>query len=300
VIRSIFVLLAGVILTFSLSAWVRFSGLIRAPWAHDHCSRASSFWGRAMVRLAGVRVILEGATREKMDRPLVVVANHQSWFDVFVLGGLLPGRARFVAKEELRRIPLFGAAWETCGHIRVNRGDRAEAVRSLNEAGTRIRDERLNVILFPEGTRSPDGHLLPFKEGAFVLAIQTGVPVLPVGISGSRAVMSKGSFRIRPGEIRVRVGEPIPVEGLTTADRDRLLARARREILALMDASDGGEVDASGRDSDADHALDADPAPDADGAPGVSASSLSRTPSGTASSRVPRHDSIPDTTETSE
>jgi len=238
VIRTVFVLLAGIVLTFSLSAWVRLSGLIRAPWAHDHCSRASSFWGRAMVRLAGVRVTLEGATREKLDRPLVVVANHQSWFDVFVLGGFLPGRARFVAKEELRRIPLFGAAWETCGHIRVNRGDRAEAVRSLNEAGVRIRDQRLNVILFPEGTRSPDGQLLPFKKGAFVLAIQTGVPVLPVGISGSRAVMAKGSFGIRPGEIRVRVGEPIPVEGLTTADRDQLLARARTEILALMDEAD--------------------------------------------------------------
>jgi 1-acyl-sn-glycerol-3-phosphate acyltransferase len=288
VIRSVFVLLAGVILTFSLSAWVRFSGLIRAPWAHDHCSRASSFWGRAMVRLAGVRVILEGATREKMDRPLVVVANHQSWFDVFVLGGLLPGRARFVAKEELRRIPLFGAAWETCGHIRVNRGDRAEAVRSLNEAGTRIRDERLNVILFPEGTRSPDGHLLPFKKGAFVLAIQTGVPVLPVGISGSRAVMPKGSFRIRPGEIRVRVGEPIPVEGLTLADRDRLLAQARRDVLALMDPSDAGEIAASDPAVDSGLALDA------------AARSSSRSPSGTASSRVPRRDSTPDTTETSE
>lgn len=287
-IRSVFVLLAGVILTFSLSAWVRLSGLIRAPWAHDHCSRASSFWGRAMIRLAGVKVTLEGATREKMDRPLVVVANHQSWFDVFVLGGLLPGRARFVAKEELRRIPLFGAAWETCGHIRVNRGDRAEAVRSLNEAGTRIRDERLNVILFPEGTRSPDGHLLPFKKGAFVLAIQTGVPLLPVGISGSRAVMPKGSFRIRPGEIRVRVGEPIDVEGLTLADRDRLLARARRDILALMDASDADDVEGSYPAADADPALD------------VPTRFRSSSPSETASSRAPRHNSIPDTPETSE
>jgi 1-acyl-sn-glycerol-3-phosphate acyltransferase len=238
VIRTLFVLGTGTILTFALSAWVRFSGLIRAPWAHDHCSRASSFWGRAMVRLAGVQVVMEGATREKLDRPLVVVANHQSWFDVFVLAGFLPGRARFVAKEELRRIPLFGAAWETCGHVRVNRGDRAEAVRSLNEAGARIRNERLNVILFPEGTRSADGHLLPFKKGAFVLALQTGVPVLPVGVSGSRAVMGKDSFRIRPGVITVRLGEPIPVDGLSTADRDEVLNRARREILALMDPRD--------------------------------------------------------------
>ncbi len=244
-IRTFLVLVAGIVLTFSLSAWVRLSGLLRAPWARDHCSRASSFWGRALAWIAGVRVRLEGATREKLDRPLVVVANHQSWFDVFVLAGHIPGRARFVAKEELRRIPLFGAAWETCGHIRVNRGDRAEAVRSLNEAGARIRDERLNVILFPEGTRSPDGRLLPFKKGAFVLAIQTGVPILPVGISGSREVMAKGSWRIRPGEVRVRVGDPIPVDGLTVADRDQLLARARSEILALMEDPEEAAADGS-------------------------------------------------------
>ncbi|CAN5758680.1 hypothetical protein BH23GEM11_BH23GEM11_21380 [soil metagenome] len=120
----------------------------------------------------------------------------------------------------------------------MNRGDRAEAVRSLNEAGARIRNERLNVILFPEGTRSADGHLLPFKKGAFVLALQTQVPILPVGVSGSRAVMGKDSFRIRPGVITVRLGEPIPVEGLTTADRDEVLNRARGEILELMDPRD--------------------------------------------------------------
>lgn len=235
-IRSAAVLIAGTILTFTLSGWVRLSILLRAPWARDHCSRASAFWGRSMVYMAGVRVRMEGADREKLDRPLIVVANHVSWYDVFVLAGFFPGKSRFVAKDELRRIPLFGAAWETCGHIRVNRGDRAEAVRSLNEAGDRIHRERLNVIVFPEGTRSPDGQLLPFKKGAFVLALQTGVPILPVGISGSRDVMAKGSFRIRPGEIRVRVGEPISVDGMTVADRDVLMARARDEIQALLDS----------------------------------------------------------------
>jgi len=233
-IRTAIVLVVGTFLTFALSGWVRLSILLRAPWARDHCSRASTFWGRSMVRLAGVRVHLEGADREKLDQPLIVVANHLSWYDVFVLAGFFPGKSRFVAKDELRRIPLFGAAWETCGHVRVNRGDRAEAVRSLTEAGDRIRRERLNVIVFPEGTRSPDGTLLPFKKGAFVLALQTGVPILPVGISGSREVMAKGSFRIRPGEIFVRVGEPISVEGLTVADRDALITRARAEVEALL------------------------------------------------------------------
>lgn len=196
-------------------------------------------WGRALLWVAGAKVHIEGAEGGKLDQPLVVVANHQSWFDVFALAGTLPARTRFVAKEELRRVPLFGAAWEMCGHIRVNRGDRAEAVRSLDEAGHRIRDERLNVIVFAEGTRSRDGRLMPFKKGAFMLALQTGVPILPIGISGSRGVMAKGSFRIRPGEIRIRLGEPISVEGLTLADRDALLQRTRNEVLSLMEDPDG-------------------------------------------------------------
>jgi hypothetical protein len=149
--------------------------------------------------------------------------------------GFLPGRARFVAKEELRRIPLFGAAWETCGHIRVNRGDRAEAVRSLNEAGARIRDERLNVILFPEGTRSADGHLLPSRRAPSSWPSRPGSRSFRWAFRGAGS-HGQGILRtIRPGEIRVRVGEPIPVDGLTTADRDRLLARARTEVLALME-----------------------------------------------------------------
>jgi len=234
-IRSVLFFTLGTLLTFTLSGWVRLSILVRAPWAREHCTRASRFWGRTLVRLAGVKVRMIGADREKLDRPLIVVANHVSWFDVFVLSGFFPGKSRFVAKEELSRIPLFGAALEPCGHVRVNRGDRAEAVRSLNEASDRIHRERLNVIVFPEGTRSQDGTLLPFKKGAFVLALQTGVPILPVGISGSRKVMAKGSFRVTPGEIVIRVGEPISVDGLTVADRDTLMARARQEIEALLD-----------------------------------------------------------------
>jgi 1-acyl-sn-glycerol-3-phosphate acyltransferase len=258
VIRSVLILVVGVTLTFTLSAWVRLSGLLRAPWTRAHCSRCSRAWGRAILKVAGVRVRLEGAEGGKLDQPLVLVANHQSWFDVFALAGMLPARTRFVAKEELRRVPLFGAAWEMCGHIRVNRGDRAEAVRSLDEAGRRIRDERLNVVVFAEGTRSPDGQLMPFKKGAFMLALQTGVPILPIGISGSRAVMPKGSFRIRPGEIRIRLGDPIPVEGLTVAERDALLQRTRQAVLALMDGSDGDPHAESLPESAAD-ALHSDP-----------------------------------------
>jgi 1-acyl-sn-glycerol-3-phosphate acyltransferase len=168
------------------------------------------------------------------------VANHQSWFDVFALAGFLPGRGTFVATEELERIPIFGGAWKACGHISIDRSDRKKAIESLDRAGERIRSEKRAVILFPEGTRSADGQLQEFKKGAFIVALKTGVPIVPIGISGSRHVMPKGSFLARPGEIRVRIGEPIPMEGLSVADRDALLGRSRMAVAELMDEADTG------------------------------------------------------------
>lgn len=238
-IRSIWVALAGGVLPLVYSLRVVVACWRRSPGTAALCERLAAHWGRVIIRLSGVAVVLEGADQIDWDQPYIVVANHQSWFDVFAMVGYLPVRARFVAKEELERIPFFGSAWVGCGHISMNRDDRAKAIQSLESAGARVREEGLAIILFPEGTRSKDGRLLPFKKGGFVLAIQTGVPILPVGISGSRHIMPKGSFRIRKGEVRIRVGQPIPVEGLRVAQRDQLLETGRGAIQALME--DGHE-----------------------------------------------------------
>ena len=233
-IRSAILVIVGIPLTAVLGGWIVLSSLLRLPGTRTCCEVFPRFWARVLLFLAGVRVEMEGMGSVDWTRPTVVVANHQSWFDVFALTAYLPARYRFVAKQELARIPIFGKAWQSCGHISVNRSDRSQAVASIEEAGTEIRDQRLTVIFFPEGTRSPDGRLQHFKKGAFVLAIQTGVPVVPLGISGSHAVMPKGSFRIRSGTIRIRVGEPIPTAGLSMSERDRLLREGRARVAALM------------------------------------------------------------------
>jgi 1-acyl-sn-glycerol-3-phosphate acyltransferase len=168
------------------------------------------------------------------DQAQILVVNHTSWFDVLVLIAYLPGRSIFVAKKELERIPLFGRAVRSCGHIFIDRRDRSQALDSLTLARKSLEDERPTIIMFPEGTRSPTGELQKFKKGAFVLAIQSGVDVVPAAISGSREVMRKGSFRIRPGTIRVRFGEPISVEGLGIEQRNELTARAREALLGLQ------------------------------------------------------------------
>jgi len=235
VIRAIWVVLCGAIFTAFYGIPIIVGSWFSQRGNPCRCERNSRQWSKQILRASGVRVVLEGAEKVDWKGPVVVVANHQSWFDVFALVAFLPGRGTFVGKEELGRIPIFGSSWKACGHISLNRSDRKKAIESLDRAGERIRRENRAVILFPEGTRSPDGRLQEFKKGAFILALKTGVPIVPIGISGSRHVMKKGSFFVRPGEIRVRVGEPIPMEGMSLEDRDSLLGRSRIAVAELME-----------------------------------------------------------------
>ena len=180
--------------------------------------------------MEGVDVLQEG-------RAQILVANHQSWFDVLVLAGYLPVEYRFIAKKELTRIPFFGPAWQACGHVALDRQDRSAAIESLEEAGRRVGVEGSTMVVFPEGTRSDDGNLQPFKRGAFALAIQTGLPIVPAAILGSRAVMPKGSFWIRSGTIRVRFGKAVSAEGLSYSDRASFTSDVRGAVAGLMDAT---------------------------------------------------------------
>ena len=199
------------------------------------CEDSPRQWSLAILRMAGARVELENAEVIDPNRPQILVANHVSWFDVPALGGHLPGKYRFVAKRELVKVPLFGPAFVACGHLPIDRFDRNRAIESLAEAQRILEAERPTVVMFAEGTRSRTGELRPFKKGAFVLGIQTGVEIVPAAIVGSREIMSKGSWRIRTGRtIRIRFGEPIPVAGLEMKDRDALTERAHRAVAELL------------------------------------------------------------------
>lgn len=232
-IRTLRVYLVGFGLTIYYGARVVVHALRRDRGAGRFCCHCARGWARGILRAAGVSVELEGAGNLTSGVTRVLVANHTSWFDVFALTAHLPVDFRYVGKKELERIPIFGGAWKACG-ISIDRSDRDAAVRSLEEAREVIRREGSTLIMFPEGTRSPTGELQPFKKGAFVLAIQAGVDVVPVAITGSRKVMPKGRWRIRSGTIRIRVGEPLPVEGLTFDDRDELTHRGWRAVRDLL------------------------------------------------------------------
>lgn len=197
------------------------------------CDHHPRDWAQKILRAARCPVEMTGTEHLDVDSPQILVSNHESWFDVFTLAAYLPGRYRFVAKKELSSVPIFGRAFEACGHVSVDRGDRGAAVESLDLAARQISSDSSSIVMFPEGTRTRTGELQRFKKGAFVLAIQAGVPIVPVAIVGSRAIMPKGAWTIKPGKIDVRIGAPIVVEGLDHSDRDGLLRRAFDAVAEL-------------------------------------------------------------------
>ncbi|MBI4545747.1 MAG: 1-acyl-sn-glycerol-3-phosphate acyltransferase [Gemmatimonadetes bacterium] len=231
-IRSLWIILNLLVATLLLAGLVVLAAFLGiGTRIYDWAPRA---WSRWMLRVSGTPVRLQGLEHVKLDGPQIFAANHQSWYDVFALAAVIPKRYRFVAKRELEAIPLFGRAWKAAGHISVDRGDRASAIRSLEQAGELIRRDNSSVVIFPEGTRTRTGQLLPFKKGAFMLALHTGVEIVPVAIFGTRRILPKGAWHVRPGPIIVRFGRPISTVEYTEADRDTLIAEVRGRIESLL------------------------------------------------------------------
>ena len=182
---------------------------------------------RDLADLLGVQVTVRGRERLLGRGPVVFTPNHQSHLDILVLLGHLPGVTRFAAKRELWRHPVVGGVLDTLGMVPIDRDHPERAVDALRKAAS----ERQSFVVFPEGTRSRTGTLLPFRKGAFVLAIESGLPVVPVVCRGTRRLMPRGSrLTVVPGQVEIVLEAPIPTAGLTYADRDALAARVRASI----------------------------------------------------------------------
>lgn len=194
--------------------------------------RAAKRWARNALWAAGIPYRVVGLERVALDRPMVVASNHQSWFDIFLLAAVLPGSLRFVAKKELARIPLLGRAMRQSGHVFIDRQHRQAAFGAYDEAAAAIR-AGISAVVFPEGTRSRTGELLPFKKGPFVLAIAARVPLVPAYCAGTFTLMPKGSVRIRPHPVGLTFGAPIDTSGMVYDDRERLMKETRSAIETL-------------------------------------------------------------------
>jgi len=185
---------------------------------------------RNLVRLCGVKVRVHGLDHLEAG-PYMFTPNHQSHFDIAMLLGYLPGNNRFAAKKEMFDEPVLGAVLRTMGMIPIDRDNPLEAIQLLND----LKLEQFSTIIFPEGTRSRDGNLLPFKKGPFVAAIHLGVPIVPVVCKGTSQVMPKGKYlSILPGVVELVVLEPIATSGMTYDDRDRLRDLVRERIVAEL------------------------------------------------------------------
>lgn len=182
-----------------------------------------------------------GAFIRDPRRPYVAVSNHESYADIFLISHL-PWEMKWISKAAMFRIPLFGWMMRMAGDISVKRGEQGSAAKALAAARDRLA-RRVSVMIFPEGTRSRDGNLLPFKDGAFRLAIESRVPILPLVVAGTRDAMAKGSFRFQRARARVKVLAPIETSGLTLADVAALREKTRTliaEARAVMAREMGG------------------------------------------------------------
>ncbi len=187
------------------------------------------FWLRAILFITGVKVEVRGLEHLKKDEAYIFAANHQSQFDIPVLAVALPYQIRWLAKKSLFHIPFFGWALKAIGYIPVDRENPRKGYESLLLAAEKIK-AGFSVVIFPEGTRSTDGKLLPFKTGGFVLAIKSGRPVVAVAICGTRDIMPKGKLYVRPGRVRLKVFPPIPTEGLSVREKASLAQLVRLRI----------------------------------------------------------------------
>ena len=190
-------------------------------------------WSGWVVSFAGVNIVVENRAQLLPEQPYVFMANHASSLDIWAIFRAVPRRIRMIAKKQLARIPLFGWAMWAGRFIFIDRQNGVAARRSIDEAGRRIHDGE-SVLLFPEGTRTRDGTLGPFKKGGFHLAIKAGVPIVPVALRGTRELMPRGSLLLRSGTITVIVGEPIATVGLGEEERANLYERVRGIVEAML------------------------------------------------------------------
>jgi 1-acyl-sn-glycerol-3-phosphate acyltransferase len=211
--------------------------LVASPFDRtgEFMMKTARVWARSLLAIAGVRVNVEGLENLTAGASYVFASNHLSYMDTPVILTHIPADFRFMAKDGLFKIPLLGTHLGQAGHIPVPRHDPRAAVKTMALAADSIRTRNISLLIFPEGGRSADGVLQPFKDGAAYIAIKAGVPVVPLGISGTREILAMHSATFHRGRVTLRIGEPILTTGLTLHDRKSVTETARERVMGMLE-----------------------------------------------------------------
>jgi 1-acyl-sn-glycerol-3-phosphate acyltransferase len=191
--------------------------------------RVGVLGAKLALRLAGVSLVVRGLEKIPAGRAVVFMPNHQSNCEPPAIFSILPP-VLVLAKQEFFRVPILGRSMVLRGFIPVDRQNRQRAIEAVEKATESLKAGK-SFLVFPEGTRSPDGRLQPFKKGVFVMAIKAATPIIPISVSGGSEIMRKGEFVVHPGELYITIHDPIPTERCTLEDRDEIMERVRQSIL---------------------------------------------------------------------
>jgi 1-acyl-sn-glycerol-3-phosphate acyltransferase len=230
--------------------WITIAMVVSVFSSETALAMARLIWVRPVLWMVGVRLQLEPMPDLDWKRPYLFAMNHQSTLDIPVVVAALPVQPRFVSKQSMARVPFFGWYMRRTGMVFVDRSNRTRAIESLRLAGERIR-AGASIFIFPEGTRSHERKILPFKKGPFALALEAGVPIVPVVIEGTGEALPANAWTARPGTVRVKVGRPISTGGRSPEEREALAAEVRKEMIRLH-----REIGGRGGDEDAAMAVE--------------------------------------------
>lgn len=206
----------------------------------------TKLWAYIMLAVSLVRTEIKNKAKILKGTSYIIISNHQSHFDAVALITTLGVQFRWFIKKEILKIPLFGYALYASRNIFLDRSNTARAIESINKGIDRL-PRGVGVMVFAEGTRSPDGQIHEFKKGGFVTAVTRKIPILPVTVNGSRRVMPKGSLVFKPGKIQVVIGDPIDTGGYTTNTIQELIEKTRQTVMANFDPGYAGSVEETGR-----------------------------------------------------
>jgi 1-acyl-sn-glycerol-3-phosphate acyltransferase len=191
-------------------------------------------WSKDLLFLLRIKATVRGTENIDRSTNYVYLANHCSYLDIITLGATIPDDIRFIFKKEITTVPIFGWGLALGPYIKIDRADPRNAMASIEKAAAEIRDGA-SVAIFPEGTRSPDGKLGPFKRGGFLLATKSGVPMVPVAIKGTFALLSRNDSKVKPGHVEVIIGTPIPGKAdMSRAEETRVQAEVREQLERML------------------------------------------------------------------